>query len=342
MISYSNFYDNKTISRLIQVGTASGYLQGAGYQVSFKQREQSFQENVYAFLKFSDMQVDAETASRIVSGEDLHCAHKKLQSVLSIIKGYRKFIKFMEDLDINTTPDSIIDFFIELNHSLQVVGDQYQTAYSPGIRENTQKLLIEILSPYFQRRVATSYVEIPLFFNRIFNEYSNPGYAVRKVSKELVLFMTLFLLFREEPCMLHIPVGQLVDTIKKDLDKSQDFFINSFVGILHEILWPLACSLYSQRKALEVDLKSPTRKTKRLLSAMQEKVPIRATEIMKQLGLEDSRSFRRHYLKPALLQGFIEKVLLGANTSPYQAYIITEKGLSYMAEMKTTDLRIIA
>lgn len=56
------------------------------------------------------------------------------------------------------------------------------------------------------------------------------------------------------------------------------------------------------------------------------------------LGLTDRKSFRTAYLKPALLQGWVEYTLPDKPTSPLQRYRLTVKGIAQAREYMNRDV----
>lgn len=136
------------------------------------------------------------------------------------------------------------------------------------------------------------------------------------------LFQTC-LLGKEEPIFYFLPVESIIkkrqqayyDAISKsNLNGSStvfiEFMLDAIIEAMHETL-----------KQTHIDSGSLSIQAKKLLTVMEEGVPLTTLELMQKVGIKSRSSFKKHYLDPLLKLGFIEMTIPNTPMSRNQRYI---------------------
>lgn len=136
------------------------------------------------------------------------------------------------------------------------------------------------------------------------------------------LFQTC-LLGKEEPIFYFLPVESIIkkrqqeyyDAISKsNLEGSStvfiEFMLDAIIETMHETL-----------RQTHIDSESLSIQAKKLLTVMEESVPLTTLELMQKVGIKSRSSFKKHYLDPLLESGFIEMTIPNTPMSRNQRYI---------------------
>lgn len=136
------------------------------------------------------------------------------------------------------------------------------------------------------------------------------------------LFQTC-LLGKEEPIFYFLPVESIIkkrqqeyyDAISKsNLNGSSSYFIefmlDAIIETMHETL--------KQTRFSSEDLSI---QAKKLLTVMEEGIPLTTLELMQKVDIKSRSSFKKHYLDPLLESGFIEMTIPNTPMSRNQRYI---------------------
>lgn len=136
------------------------------------------------------------------------------------------------------------------------------------------------------------------------------------------LFQTC-LLGKEEPIFYFLPVESIIkkrqqeyyDAISKSNQEGSstvfiEFMLDAIIETMHETL-----------KQTNVVSESLSIQAKKLLSVMEESVPLTTLELMQKVGIKSRSSFKKHYLDPLLESDLIQMTIPNKPMSRNQRYI---------------------
>jgi hypothetical protein len=141
------------------------------------------------------------------------------------------------------------------------------------------------------------------------------------------LWQTL-ILFRWNPLFAHIPVESLVYEHQSEyyqaLQRSTDQTDSApFIEFMLRMILDAVSSAAAPQVAPQV-----TPQVERLLEVLVGDMS--REDLQTALGLQDRKSFRERYLKPALAEGLIEMTLPGKPNSRLQKYRLTDQGRRWL------------
>jgi len=296
------------------IGTAFGYLQGAGNCVPPDEKANNHIENIHALLVLRHPHITQEQVRAAYFDEDLMCIGRELAKVRNFVKAYRFAI-----LSLSTT-ESLIDDFLKINEILKLDATAYseiKCALNPS-----QKEIIGNLSGLLNDKKFHRYIQSAALYKK----YSKEKFFA-EFNEESWIFLSLLILFKGEHALSDFPLKNLIESMVKNRTGQFEVLLLSMLDELYEISYPLAIEIFNKRQAVTDQIKS--KQVRKLLSVMEEGKAVSAKELMSKLQFEDASSFRKNYMTPAVKSRFIEKCL-PQSTSPNQAYILTSKGVEFM------------